>query len=81
MEKKIVGTVGLHISNSGVSISIIDEGFGPTIEITSSAFGNIQHSFKILTDVNALKKLSNLFGEATNFFFSKDYVCKAYITK
>lgn len=81
MEKKIVGTVGLHISNSGVSISIIDEGFGPTIEINSSAFGNIVHSFKIMTDRKSLAEIAALFTKADNFLFSKDYCYKAKCSK
>ncbi len=80
-EKRIIGSVGMHISNSGASISIIDEGFGPTIEINTSAFGNIDTTTKIITDKQSLLALAKLFMKASDFEFSKDYCEKASVNK
>lgn len=74
---KKIGSVYLHISNSGVEFKVIDEGFGPTIVVESSALGNIQSSIKTFTDTYSLKQLGEMLIKASEQEYSKDYIHKA----
>lgn len=76
-EKKVLGSVYCHISNSGVTFSVVDEGFGPQIEIHSSAFGNINNVMKIMTDKYSLADIGKLFTDCSREKFSQDYCNKA----
>ena len=69
----------MHISNSGANITIIDEGFGPTIEINTSAFGNIDTTTRIITDKQSLLALGKLFLKASDLKYSEDYCEKASV--
>jgi hypothetical protein len=68
-----VGDVYLHVSNSGISFGIVDEGFGPTIKIHTSAFGNISQFISVHVDREALQKLSELFAKAANEDYTDEY--------
>ena len=70
---KVIDSLYLHISNSGVTISIKDRGFGPTIEIKTSAFGNINNTTEIFTNKESLKKLAEMFAKAAEEEYSEDY--------
>jgi len=59
-ENFVRGTVELHISNSGVSISVVDEGNGPTLVISGSAFGKIASEMKIHTYSKSLEALRDM---------------------
>lgn len=68
----------LHVSNSGVAFEIQnDPKFGPTILIHTSAFGNLQHTFKVLVHKDSLMELSNLFKEAAGWDFKGEYCHEA----
>ena len=63
----------MHISNSGATISVIDEGFGPCIEVHSSTFGNLKHSFQIATSKDDLAALGRLFLQAASEDYTEQY--------
>ena len=67
-----------HISNSGVTFSIIDD-FGPTLVIESSAFGNMTTTQKFHTDKKSLLYLRSVIDHALTKDFSKDYCEKAHV--
>lgn len=58
------GSVYLHVGNSGTTFKVIDEGYGPTVVVSTGAFGNINHEFKLYTTREGLAQLSELFGKA-----------------
>lgn len=77
---KEIGNVHLHIGNAGTSISILDKGDGPTIVLTSSAFGNLKQIMEISTDRKSLQALADLFKKGASFEeFSEDYCHKASV--
>lgn len=65
--------VYIHLSNSGTTFEVIDEGHGPTISVSSSAFGNLQHEFKVHTDRETLRLLGNMFLSAAQRTYSPEY--------
>lgn len=74
---KQIGSVYFHISNSGVTFQVVDEGWGPTIIVSGSSFGNMNSQLKLHVDNKGLAQLSKLFAKAAEVDYSKDYVCKA----
>lgn len=58
------GEVYLHVGNSGAKFKVIDEGHGPTIVVTTGAFGNLGQELKVHTTCEALAQLSKMFGKA-----------------
>lgn len=74
----VKGEVYLHISNSGVKFRVLDVGHGPTVRVTSSAFGNMLSTLDIHTDPESLAVLGKMFTDAANATYSSSpYVCKA----
>jgi hypothetical protein len=63
---KEISSAYLHIGNSGVTFSVIDEGFGPCILIKSSTFGNNVIEQRVQVTTNELKVLAKLFDYASN---------------
>lgn len=78
-EKKTIVSGYFHISNSGATIAICDAGHGPQLEIHSSAFGNIDSTFKLLLTKDSLEQLVKMLDKASKCNFSKDYVCAAQL--
>lgn len=77
-----VGSVYFHISNSGITFQVIDEGWGPTIVVSGGSFGNMQSSLKLHTDTDSLKRLGEMFLAAARYDgFSEEYACKAQATQ
>jgi hypothetical protein len=72
-EGKEIGSVYLHISNSGVTFKVVDKGFGPTIVVYSSSFGNAINELEIITHGEALAALGELFTECSKETYSKEY--------
>lgn len=64
----------LHLSNSGITFSVCDRGHGPQIEISQSTFGNLQCNLATLTNTDSLKKLGEMFIEASQQNYSKEYI-------
>ncbi len=76
-----IGEVYWHIGNSGVKFRVIDEGFGPTIEINTNAFSNIDQTLKIMTSAGSLQSLIDLLTKARDHQgYSKTY-CHAALTE
>lgn len=67
------GQVYLHVSNSGAIFSVMDRGYGPSLEIESSAFGNIVHTFQIHTTKSGLADLRDMLTAALDHEFSEEY--------
>lgn len=71
---KTLGEVYLHVSNSGATLKVVDDGHGPEIHIETSAFGNLNQTTKIKTTQAALGALEQLFNMAKQQTFSPHYV-------
>jgi len=70
---KSLGKVYMHVSNSGAVFEVIDEGYGPTLKVSSSAFGNLQHELRVHTDTQSLEILGQMLLEAAEQEFSPPY--------
>lgn len=75
----IRGETYLHISDSGVTFRVIDVGYGPTVRVTSSSFGNMASTLDIHTDKESLAALGKMFTDAATGVYSKPYVYKASV--
>jgi hypothetical protein len=74
----VVAETYLHVGNSGVTFSVEDEGFGPTVKIRTSAFGNLNHETKLLVSKEGLKAVKDVIERALQYGeFSSDYVHRA----
>lgn len=62
--KTVIGSVYLHVSNSGATFSVVDAGFGPEIHVDTNAFGNLINSTKVITTRESLQALADLFSQA-----------------
>lgn len=78
---KLIGSVNLEVGDGGMHFEVVDEGFGPTVKIRTSHFGNLQGSMKVHTTNEGLQALSDLFARAAKEKYSREYVHKAYIYK
>ena len=65
-----ISSVYLHIYNSGATFDFLDSGHGPQIKISSGAFGNIEHTFAVRTNMDGLKALRDALDKAIAY---KDY--------
>lgn len=63
-----------YLSNSGITFSVCDRGYGPQIEISQSTFGNLQCNLATLTNTDSLRKLGEMFIEASQQNYSKEYI-------
>lgn len=72
-EKKsnVVADLYLHVSNSGATIAIEDNGRGPEIAINMSTFGNLMGKIQLITVPQDLVNIGNMFLEAAKHEFSK----------
>lgn len=71
--KRISG-VYLHIYNSGATFDFLDAGHGPQIKISSGAFGNIEHTFEVTTNLDGLKALRDALDKAIAYEdYTEDY--------
>ena len=66
---KEIGRVYFHINNGGISFSVIDRGYGPTIKVECGHFGHQTNHIEFHTTEKGLECLSRLFEHAC----SKDY--------
>jgi len=72
---KPVACTGVNIYNGGVTFQVLDEGeFGPSLEITSSSFGNMNHTFQIYLTPDSLHDLAEVFKKAAEHKFTGQYV-------
>lgn len=72
----LIGGIYLHVSNGGITFSVIDEGFGPTIYIDQNQFGSIWTEQRVHTTTDALRSIGEMFIEASKEDFSEVY-CEA----
>jgi hypothetical protein len=76
-----LGYVYLHVGNSGISFSVVDEGFGPTIKIHSSTFGNVDQTIRVHANVESLQVLGEMFTAAAQYKnFNENYCNNAYVS-
>ncbi len=78
---KSIGEVYLHVGNSGVTFQVVDEGQGPTIIISTSSFGNLNHECKVYATTEGLKKIGEMFLDAASQGYSGEYVYPAYVPR
>lgn len=78
-EKRSIGKKYFHISNSGVIFEVFDEGHGPTISVSSSAFGNLRNNFEVNVSRECLVELAKMFSQAATEDYSREYCDKAYV--
>lgn len=74
---KEIASVYFHINNGGVTFKVLDEGWGPTIEVSSSHFGNNVSSQKVHITKQGLHALARLFEHAADKSYSEPYCCAA----
>lgn len=75
---KKVGSVYLHVGNSGVTFTVQDGPYGPCVEIHCSTFGNMDHTIKVHTTPKGLTALKQLFDVAAERTYDKPYCFPAY---
>jgi hypothetical protein len=66
-----------HVSNSGVTFKVLDQGFGPTLVVKQSAFGNLESDQSFHLTKATLKRLAKELTAAAKFDFTEDYDCAA----
>lgn len=72
-EEIVMGSVYLHVSNSGATFTVLDNSYGPTIRVSSSTFGNLNLQFDVHTHKAGLKALAKMFAEAAEEEYSDKY--------
>lgn len=72
----VIGSVYLHVSNSGLNVTVMNER-GPTLLLESHSFGNLNHSLKVYTTINGLRELRDLLTKALDVEFTDPYCCAA----
>ena len=75
-----VNELYLHVGNSGVKFKVIDEA-GPTVVVSSSAFGNLVTEHKFFVTPEGLTALAEMFKKASEQTYSEKYVYAAYVPK
>jgi hypothetical protein len=78
---KEIANVHLNIGDGGVTFKIVDEGYGPTVEICSSHFGNnstVQQIRVTHQDLNVLARLFKFAFEKTRYSEEYCYSAKTY---
>jgi len=69
----------LHVGNSGATIRVFDA-YGPTLEIETSSFGNLQHRFRLATTREGLVAIRDMLTKALETqSFSEPYVHAAVV--
>lgn len=75
------GSVYGHIGNGGVTFTVCNSvGFGPSLKIESSHFGNNIHTHTVLVSPGFLKELGQMLLNCSDKKFSEVY-CYALKTK
>ena len=67
------GKIYLHVNNGGISLGVIDEGWGPTIFIQQDHFGAVSTDQRVRTTKDALRQVGEMFIKASQENFSKPY--------
>lgn len=73
------GSVDLSGGNYGVSFSVVDAGYGPTVRVGSSAFGNAVLEFSTHTTPSNLEKIGQMFLKAAKGQYTPAYVYAATV--
>lgn len=70
----------MHIGNSGVTLSVCDEGFGPKLVLRQSTFGSSKSEVSVLTTKECIRAAAILLYKASFHDFSDEY-CHAAGTR
>ena len=72
--------VYLDIGNPGITFKVSNDKLGPSIEIYTSTFGNLQSKLKIYTSPHGLKLLGEMFIKASELEYNEvyDYAARPY---
>ena len=73
----IVSSVHFHISNSGVTFSVVDTDFGPAIQVSADSFGHPLNDLLLYTTTDGLERLGQLFEGASEHTFKGKVYCHA----
>ena len=68
-----IGKTYLHVSNSGVTFEVGDDGHGPTVLVSMGAFGNLSTKLEVKTTKEGLEELAAMFAKAAEASFSEPY--------
>lgn len=69
----VPNSVYFHISNSGVTFSVKDDGFGPTLHVEAGAFGHKLAHTQVSMTVDGLALLGRWLTEQSKRTFSEQY--------
>jgi hypothetical protein len=64
MADVLVAETYLHVGNSGLTVKVVDQGFGPTFVVESSSFGNLVLSHSTMTTVDGLRSIRDMLNVA-----------------
>lgn len=77
--ERVVSTTYLHVSNSGVTVSVVDDGFGPALVVESSSFGNLVSKHKTYLSKDGLREVRDMLERAiAHDGYSDTYCCAAH---
>lgn len=63
-ESETVAEVYLHVGNSGLTVKVVDAGYGPTLAFECSSFGNLTVRHETMTTVEGLKAVRDMLDRA-----------------
>ena len=72
-EVKEIDSMYFHVSNSGVTFTVQDSGYGPELQISSSAFGNLKLKYQVRLSPKGLKALGEMLVKSSEEDFSETY--------
>lgn len=67
-----VATTYLHVGNSGLTVKVVDQGWGPTFVVESSSFGNLNNSSRTHTTVEGLRAIRDMLDRAIAYGEDED---------
>lgn len=71
-ECKTVGSLYLSMGDGGMQVNVLDD-FGPTLEITTSAFGNLNQTTLVALTKEGLVALRDMIDKSLAHEFSESY--------
>ncbi len=64
IEGNVVAETYLHVGNSGLTVKVVDEGYGPTLVFESRSFGNLVATHRTHTTVAGLRAVFDVLARA-----------------
>jgi len=76
-DENVVATTYLHVGNSGLTVKVVDVGWGPTLVVESSSFGNLNNSTRTHTSVEGLRAIRDMLDRAIEHEGYSEEYCHA----